>query len=311
MELSLTSQRVVLSYQKQTHEGFQMPYLFRSYKNLHKSENSKERSLDRNPALAHDIPIWKVARATSAAPPYFKPMKIDGLEYLDGGFGANNPCVEIYDEVRRMNNNSDKCAKVVLSIGTGQNNKRNRFGGRGLLRYLNYMNFARKWASESEKTHADMLKKLEYSQHKFLYVRLNVRSGLDVMKLDEWRARGRLRTAMGRGICKLRLVKRSSKQTGKNTIIKAPESEKSIASEEVVECTDASDNGIGLNIPKWFKPRNNTLESIKSHTQTYLADPDVKTQIAQTAKILVEGRRLRAKRDPERWEKACYGAWYQ
>jgi hypothetical protein len=302
IESSLMSQRVVLSYQKQTHEGFQMPYLFRSYKNLHKSENSKERSLDRNPALAHDIPIWKVARATSAAPTYFKPMKIDGLEYLDGGFGANNPCVEIYDEVRRMNNNSDKCAKVVLSIGTGQNNKMNRFGGSGIQRYLNYMNFARKWAAESEKTHADMLKKLEYSQHKFHYVRLSVRSGLDVMKLDEWRARGRLRTATGRYICKLRRVKRSSK---------AHESEKSIASEEVAERTDDPDDGIGLEVPKWFELRNNTLESIKLHTQTYLADADVKNQIAQMAKILVEGRRLRAKRDPGRWEKACYGAWYQ
>ncbi len=293
---------MVLSYQKQAHEGFQMPYLFRSYKNLHKSENSKERSLDRNPALAHDIPIWKVARATSAAPTYFKPMKIDGLEYLDGGFGANNPCVEIYDEVRRMNNNSDKCAKVVLSIGTGQNNKMNRFGGSGIQRYLNYMNFARKWAAESEKTHADMLKKLEYSQHKFHYVRLSVRSGLDVMKLDEWRARGRLRTATGRCICKLRLVKRSSK---------AHESEKSVASEEVAERTDDPDDGIGLEVPKWFEPRNNTLESIKLHTQTYLADADVKNQIAQMAKILVEGRRLRARTDPGRWEKACYGAWYQ
>lgn len=278
---------------------------------MHKSDSSKERSLDRNPALAHDIPIWKVARATSAAPTYFKPMKIDGLEYLDGGFGANNPCVEIYDEVRRMNNNTDKCAKVVLSIGTGQNNKMNRFGGSGIQRYLNYMNFARKWASESEKTHADMLKKLEYSQHKFLYVRLNVQSGLDVMKLDEWRARGRLRTATGKCISKLGLVKRSFKRTGQSSSLKTHNFEKDIAQEDVVECTDGPDGGVGLKILKWFKPRNKTLESIKLHTQNYLACPEAKNQIAHTAKILVEGRRLRAKRDPERWEKACYGAWYQ
>ena len=297
--------RVVLSYQKQPHEGFQTPYLFRTYKNLHKSESPEDRLFDRNPALAHDIPIWKVARATSAAPTYFKPMRIDGLEYLDGGFGANNPCVEIYDEVRKMNNNSDKCASIVLSVGTGKNNKMNRFSGSGLARYFNYMNFARKWASDSEKTHADMLKKRYHSQHKFNYVRLNVASGLDVMKLDEWRARGKIRIAVGKSISRLKLMKQHFRRT------EAVETEKTSANEDVAESTADSEEELAIKVPKWFQPRNETLETIRFHTQTYLEDTEVKARIAETAKFLVDSRRLRAKSDPERWEKACYGAWYQ
>ena len=302
---------VVLSYQKQPHEGYQTPYLFRTYKNLHKSESAEDRVFDRNPALAHDIPIWKVARATSAAPTYFKPMRIDGLEYLDGGFGANNPCVEIYDEVRKMNNNSDKCASIVLSVGTGKNNKMNRFSGRGLSRYLNYMNFARKWASDSEKTHADMLKKRDHSQHKFNYVRLNVASGLDVMKLDEWRARGKIRIVVGKGIGRLKLMKQHSRSTDKDSGSTMQKAEKTIVDEDIAECRADSENEPASKVPKWFQPRNETLETIRSYTLTYLEDPEVKARIAEAAKYLVNSRRLRAKCDPERWEKACYGAWYQ
>jgi len=291
---------VVLSYQKQTLEGFQTPYIFRTYKNLHHSADPDERLLDRNPGLAHDIPIWQVARATSAAPTYFKPMEIDGLEYLDGGFGANNPCAEIYDEVRQMNNNSNHCVSVVVSVGTGKN-KNNRFGGSGLLRYLNYIDFARKWASDSEKTDDDMRKKQMDADHKFNYVRLNVPSGLEVMKLDEWRARGRLRTTIGKGIGAIRRTKqhRMAAQNSKKTV------------EEVVELTDDLEDKIALRIAKYFQPRNKTLESIRFHTETYLDNPRVKDKIAEVAQFLVDSRRLRAKRDPERWEKTCYGAWYQ
>src|SRR2546421_222236 len=34
-----------------------------------------------------DAKIWEVARATSAAPTFFKPITIDGIKYGDGGTG--------------------------------------------------------------------------------------------------------------------------------------------------------------------------------------------------------------------------------
>lgn len=38
-----------------------------------------------------DIKIWEAARATSAAPAYFKRIKVGSEELIDGGLGANNP----------------------------------------------------------------------------------------------------------------------------------------------------------------------------------------------------------------------------
>ena len=38
-----------------------------------------------------NIKLWEAARATSAAPTYFAPMKVGDYELVDGGLGANNP----------------------------------------------------------------------------------------------------------------------------------------------------------------------------------------------------------------------------
>ena len=373
----------------------EQPYLFRSYKNLHRNEDPKKRKLDRNPALAHDIPIWQVARATSAAPTYFKPAVIDGLEYLDGGFGANNPCTEIYQEVRKMNNNYEKSTSIIVSVGTGKNNKASRFSGTGLSRYWNYLNFARKWASDSEKTHDDMIQKVDSCTDKPEYFRLNVEEGLDKMKLDDWQSRSSLRISVGRCIGKLRTGRRirqtdgsiktsntgtvhlqqgqqsrdnlGHRQNGLDPITEkddaggddasqdAPKEQngelqeqpgmvsigRDNANSSLVHIEDASKaqanvqtnhqdgnmqskeasayrqsedhlaDDISPRIPKWLRPRNKTLETIRTHTETYLSRKDVKEEIEQCAQLLVLSRRGRAKRDPQRWEKACYGAWYQ
>lgn len=55
------------------------PVFLRSYK------NSQELS------LLPDIKLWEAARATSAAPAYFAPIKVGNYELVDGGLQANNP----------------------------------------------------------------------------------------------------------------------------------------------------------------------------------------------------------------------------
>ncbi len=334
--------------------------------------------------MAHDIPIWQVARATSAAPTYFKPAIIDGLEYVDGGFGANNPCVEIYEEVRRMNNKSKKCVSIILSIGTGKNNEDRRMKGTGIHRYFNYLNFARKWASDSEETHLEMLRAKE-GVH-FNYFRFNVERGLDMMKLDEWRTRGPVKIKIGKCIGNIRsslaksqlmgsettragatggegaivlTEKHETLQNGYGTIhtnrngfmghrgqqaIKAhgeqvtdrryahtTESTSTAHSEDLVDgsTTKAFDqqedhpliteisaqrpdpDTDNTKIPPWFQPKNWTLESMRDCTRKYLDDPNTKEMIERCAKLLVDGRRARAKSDPQRWESACFGTWYQ
>lgn len=371
--------RVVVAYQQQSKVGVEKPYLFRTYKNLHKSEDLERRTGARNPDMAHDIPIWQVARATSAAPTYFKPPVIDGLEYVDGGFGANNPCAEIYNEVLVMNNNSKECASIILSIGTGRNNEARRFKGTGFQRYLNYLKFARKWASDSEETHEVMLKESGRGGS-LKYFRLNVEEGLDLMKLDEWRARGPVRTKIGKRIGAFRSYWRKDQckdtkfdgagavsdkrdnvldekyghlQNGSSTTdmngngnmdhtgqqalgepseqaparthaLNGAATTSTAHLEHIVSGATTSGHlpatGISARqfdsdvdntrIPSWFRPKNTTLESIRGYTEKYLSRPETIEMIEQCAKLLVEGRRGRAKNLP-RWEKVCFDTWYQ
>ena len=63
--------------------------------------------------------IWQVARATSAATTFFKPIKVgrDEIEFIDAGFGYNNPCEILIGEAHRQF--PDRGQMQVLSIGTG------------------------------------------------------------------------------------------------------------------------------------------------------------------------------------------------
>lgn len=288
-----------MAYQQKIEKGVEKPYLFRTYKNLHKIEpRSKDKCFERNPDLAHDIPIWKVARATSAAPSYFEPAEIDGLAYLDGGFGANNPGQEIYREVRRMNNNSVNAIGILISIGTGLNDDSGRIIAKlGLPRYLNYLKFMKKCATDAQKTHEYLLELIE---NRFPYHRLNVGEGIGGMKLDEWKTRGKLRRKVGAAIGKFRKSKEKAPQQTRedqqNT--EGMNSNSSLASND-------------SRIPKWFQPRNKTLQRIREKTEAYLSRVDIQAELQKCAEYLVKNRRARVESDGQRWERACYSTWYQ
>ncbi|KAI8670389.1 PNPLA domain-containing protein [Fusarium keratoplasticum] len=72
------------------------------------------------------IKIWEAARATSAAPTYFEPIKVGShsLEFVDGGIGTNNPVFQTRSCARdlwRVPNNTsfDEQIHCLVSIGTG------------------------------------------------------------------------------------------------------------------------------------------------------------------------------------------------
>lgn len=81
-------------------------YLFRTYD--HEAEDDQLHI--QNPGLAHKHEIWKVARATSAAPNYFKEIIIDGYSYTDGAAGHNNPAVLAHCEVYNKETQTANCA---------------------------------------------------------------------------------------------------------------------------------------------------------------------------------------------------------
>ncbi|KAF3388415.1 Phospholipase A I [Penicillium rolfsii] len=84
------------------------PVFLRSYKNPNNMENS---------ALVN-MKLWQAARATSAAPAYFKPLQVDGYTLVDGGLGANNPLGWLWTEVLGVFGPT-RATDCFLSIGTG------------------------------------------------------------------------------------------------------------------------------------------------------------------------------------------------
>jgi patatin-like phospholipase/acyl hydrolase len=72
----------------------------------------------------YDFPLKKVARATSAAPTYFEPLKLEAQEspgyyaLVDGGVYANNPAMCGY--VEAVCAQPELCEYLVVSLGTGE-----------------------------------------------------------------------------------------------------------------------------------------------------------------------------------------------
>lgn len=66
-----------------------------------------------------DCTIWQVARATSAATTFFKSIELgrDKVEFIDAGFGYNNPCEVLVGEAKKQF--PDRSQLQILSIGTG------------------------------------------------------------------------------------------------------------------------------------------------------------------------------------------------
>lgn len=167
------------------------------------------------------------------------------FEFVDGGFGANNPSEEAFSEVKMMNGERDTALGALVSIGTGKDTESKPLRGAGLQMYYAYVNVAKKWATYSEGTHETMLR---LTRNKVPYFRLNVERGIGSMKLDEFKTKG-------------------------NRFI--------------------------------------TLETIRHATEAYLDTAEVKSQISDCARVLVERRRRRAdKEHSDRWERFCFGVEY-
>lgn len=78
------------------------------------------------------LPVWKVVRASCAAPTYFSAhkMRVSGIEahFVDGGVIANNPSMCAVAEAIRLGDGIDNI--VLASLGTGQGSS--VFSGRSL-----------------------------------------------------------------------------------------------------------------------------------------------------------------------------------
>lgn len=124
--LTLRRTSMVLAYADSV--GADFPYRFRTYQThfpLQRYESKRRYAKTGTYGDAAALPIWQIARATSAAPTYFRPIKIPRgnqpgfVTFKDGGFGSNNPSEEAYLDVTDKHGGTSQNMGPFISIGTG------------------------------------------------------------------------------------------------------------------------------------------------------------------------------------------------
>lgn len=133
-----------------------------------------------NPGPATDHQIWQVAQATSAAPNFFPPVKVDGEELLDGGFGVNNPSHMAAEELSTIYDTNDIC---LVSIGSGRYRSPSRTRSSQFGRLVSLLQTAIEFMTDAEKVHRQMFDIARMSE-RFSYFRFDV-PGLEHIAMDQ------------------------------------------------------------------------------------------------------------------------------
>jgi hypothetical protein len=129
--------------------------------------------------------IWEAARATSAAPTFFKRIEIGrGQPFIDGGLGRNNPSRVVLDEANSLFR--ARPIGCLVSIGTGQAEIIS-IKKPGFLQQVvptDVIEVLKAISTDCEATHEDMLHLFTNSPN--TYFRLNVEQGMQGIELSEW-----------------------------------------------------------------------------------------------------------------------------
>jgi len=132
-----------------------------------------------------DCKIWEAARATSAAPTFFKHIELGRAQpFIDGGLGRNNPSRMVLEEAKALF--GARHIGCLVSIGAGQVET---IGIRkpGLFQQIvptDVVDAVKAIANDCESTHENMLGL--FAKLPATYFRLNVDQGMQGIDLSEW-----------------------------------------------------------------------------------------------------------------------------
>lgn len=148
-----------------------------------------------------DLQLRHAARATSAAPSYFKPMTIQGRQFVDGGYGeTNNPSWAAWLHYKQNHNLSSDRTLVMINIGTGTWSKTDiepqmqrrplwtKLIPNGIVSALGLMADLTKMATESEGPTSRLWYIADTSPEQLFVERFSADTGIDTIKLDDWQA---------------------------------------------------------------------------------------------------------------------------
>lgn len=178
--------------------GADFPYRFRTYQthgHLQRSKSKGRYGTTGTHGDAAALPIWQIARATSAAPTYFRPIEIargnmpGSVTFKDGGFGSNNPSEEAYLDVIDKHGGISQNIGPFISIGTGippieffSKKKGNLYNA------LTTVKAALKLPSRTVGVHQRMERLSTHdNKERFPYFRFDGGERLGEIALDEWK----------------------------------------------------------------------------------------------------------------------------
>ncbi|KAK3171221.1 hypothetical protein OEA41_003305 [Lepraria neglecta] len=160
------------------------PRLFRSY------------AVRENPST--NCKIWEAARATTAAPTFFKCMTIvdDGgaqEDFLDGGLSFNNPAQLVLDEAFAIFGGASKLGCLV-SIGTGHPGTIGLSQPDAFQKILptEMVGVLKRIATNCEQIAHELARRFRQSPNR--YFRYNVSHGVGNISLEEWKKMNEVQT---------------------------------------------------------------------------------------------------------------------
>ena len=244
-------------------------------------------------SLPNGLPVWQAALASIAPPSHYNPIEVDGEQCQDiCSLGYVDPCAAIYAEV--CESDFSEWTSIFVSIGTGKSK-------RSFAKRINTKNLG-DYASPGDASnvlHA-AIPRFPYGEPHHYYRFAHSESR------DDWLARGIHKSKVLRARIEERLS-RSDQDTFEvprgSDSKKHPIRPRAAESVRKISSMDAS---IKDSLRESAKG-NNTMKSMTKHMEAYLLRDDVQTSIAECAQALVERRRYRAKREPDRWRRDCFG----
>ncbi|KAK6536357.1 hypothetical protein TWF281_000596 [Arthrobotrys megalospora] len=120
-------------------------------------------------AVKEQVRIWEAVRATSAAPTFFNPIAVNGIQYSDGGLGYNNPAMLTYLEVVQTYGKSFPI-KCFISVGTGSSPNVQIRDNEGLGTYaIDLLKFLKNLAANTQRAHHEVKELLQFSNNYFRF----------------------------------------------------------------------------------------------------------------------------------------------
>jgi tetratricopeptide (TPR) repeat protein len=149
--------------------------------------------------------IWEAARATSAEPIFFPPIKLAdhaGGDFMDTGVGFNNPTKILVKEAKsyyRLKGYSASQPTCLVSIGTGQKDPTQTQRAASLFWFkdrggMSISPVLEEIFTDCENTHDEVTQSCVEDDATDIYFRFNVLQGMQNIVLDEWTKPNDIRT---------------------------------------------------------------------------------------------------------------------